>query len=217
MMKKLTFSMLVLTLCALMAFSACGVAPQVTTTAPTPTTPSDSTSSSTFTGVPDGNVMAQIMQAFKDSAPYQANSTVTLKVDEELTLTSTFTVDNAGNCHYVVQKLKPYEVGASASDLIETIEGDKKATDNPSEGIQIGSLDLSEAYFSNYGTTAYGNLVLTALVKDDCIDDLLGFDLDASDLVLTVNVSSKGRVLSVVIEYETEVGHAKVETKYYYT
>ena len=161
--------------------------------------------------------MQSIQDAIDSSEPFAANSTVTLTKSADLKLVSTFQVNKQGNCTYVIQRLKPYTMGASASDLIETIRGTKKASDSPAEGVSVGQLDFSEEYFVEFDIFGIdGVYTMEGSIKDECIADFLGYDLDAANLQVVIEMNDNGYISSITLVYDTDHGAMEVITKYQY-
>ena len=161
--------------------------------------------------------MQAIQDAIDSSEPFAAKSTVTLTVSADLKLVSTFQVNKQGNCTYVIQRLKPYEMGASASDLIETIRGTKKASDSPAEGVSVGQLNFSEEHFAEFDIFGIdGVYTMEGSIKDECVADFLGYNLDATNLQVVIEMNSDLYISSITLVYDTIHGAMEVKTEYQY-
>lgn len=205
-MKRFLSVLLPLLLIAMMAFTSCAIQQIDPSDIPGQTQPPSETEQQ----------LKMLSDAMDFSVPFSAESTVVLTISEELKLTSTFKVNKEGSCTYSIQRLKPYVQGSTGSDLIETVKGTKKASENPEEGVFVSQLTFDLAYFSDYTMVGVSTLTFTGEVKDDCIDDFLGYALEGSNMVVTIEVDSDSTVTSITLNYENAYGAVEVATLYRY-
>ena len=158
-----------------------------------------------------------IMEAIDTSAPKASNSTVTLKISEELSLVSTFEVKGQ-LCTYTIQRLGQYQVGSGNENPIEEIKGSKSATDNVEEGISLGQIFLDLDFFKDYSVKeTFTTVTLTASVKDSCVADLFGYEVEGEDINITISVlPDKMQINSITVTYTTPSGDVTIETVYVY-
>jgi len=157
-----------------------------------------------------------LTDALDSSEPFSADSTVTLTISEELKLVSTFKVNKEGSCNYTRQYLKQYVMGASGNDLIGTEKGTKKASDSPEDGVSVSILNFDLAYFTDYTMVGVSGLSFTGELSDEHIADFLGFDLDASNMTVSIEINDDYYVDSITLTYETVHGDVEVATVYKY-
>lgn len=160
--------------------------------------------------------IAALKSAMEFSDPFSADSTVTLTISEDLKLVSTFKVNKDGNCVYNIQRLKPYELGSTDTNMIETFKGTKKASASPEDGVFVSQLTFDFAYFSDYTMVGVSGITFTGEVADEFIDDFLGFALDATALSVTIEVNAGSYVDSITLNYTTAYGTVEVVSVYAY-
>ena len=158
-----------------------------------------------------------IMEAIEASHPKASNSTVTLKIAEDLSLVSTFEVKGQ-LCSYTIQRLASYEVGSTANSPIETVSGTKSASDNIEEGVSLGQIFLDLDFFENYSVKeTAASITLTAAVKDDCVADMFGYQVEGEDISISISVlNDKNQINSITVEYTTPHGDVTISTVYVY-